>query len=219
MAVEGDLRSALAQHREAAAAYDEAFDVAPSFALALRSASARSAAKLPEPARSLTRWVASHPDDAGARVALAEALVRDGEPARAAEQLRAVLATRPQDVTALNNLAWIYHELGDPRALGLARQAAALAPNVPQVADTLGWILVEQGQASEGVPLLERAAGSRSASPSIRYHYGAALARTGATERSRQLLTELLADEASFPERTAAAGLLADLSKGEGSGK
>lgn len=219
MAVEGDLRAALAQHREAAAAYDQAFDLAPTFALALRSTSARSAAKLPDPASALTRWVTRHPDDAGARVALAEALMRDGDQVRAAEQLRAVLAKRPQDVTALNNLAWLYHELGDPRALGLARQAAALAPNVPQVADTLGWILVEQGQASEGVQLLERAAGSRSASPSIHYHYGAALARTGATDRARQLLTELLANEASFPERTAAAGLLADLSKGDGSGK
>jgi Tfp pilus assembly protein PilF len=218
MALEGDLFTALARHREAAAAYDAAWTATPSRTLALRSLAARTAAGVPEPTRALESWVRDHADDLDARTALADAWIRGGDLARASAQLRAVLDRQPQHVVALNNLAWIYHEQGDARALTLARQAQSLAPSVAAVNDTLGWILAERSQFDEAVVLLERAAGARDATPTIRYHFGVVLARSGDPARARRVIEELLESGAQFAERPAASRLLQEISKGAAPG-
>jgi tetratricopeptide (TPR) repeat protein len=63
----------------------------------------------------------------------------------------------PNSPIALNNLAWMYYERKDPRALELAKRATQLAPNSAEILDTYGWILVELGQVKEGIIVLERA--------------------------------------------------------------
>ena len=61
--------------------------------------------------------------------------------------------------------------------VGLARQAVKLAPQSAGVLDTLGWILVEDGQIEEGLGYLTKAASLPNADAEIRYHLAAALAR------------------------------------------
>jgi Tfp pilus assembly protein PilF len=56
-----------------------------------------------------------------------------------------VVKRNPNNPAALNNLAWAYQQEKDPRALGTAEQAFKLAGDNPGVLDTLGWMLVEQG--------------------------------------------------------------------------
>lgn len=63
----------------------------------------------------------------------------------------------PNSPIALNNLAWLYYERKDPRALELAKRAAQLAPSSAEILDTFGWILVESGNIKEGIVVLERA--------------------------------------------------------------
>lgn len=67
------------------------------------------------------------------------------------------LAVAPQSVIAFNNLAWIYHEQKDGRALEFARKAYDLAPQSPMILDTYGWMLVSDGKVSEGLTYLEQA--------------------------------------------------------------
>ena len=64
----------------------------------------------------------------------------------------------PQMPAALNNLAWMYYERKDERALDLAKRAYELAPDNAAILDTYGWILVEGGQVEAGLSILERAA-------------------------------------------------------------
>ena len=64
----------------------------------------------------------------------------------------------PRMPAALNNLAWMYYERKDKRALEFAKRAYDLAPDNAAILDTYGWILVEAGQLAEGIPILERAA-------------------------------------------------------------
>ena len=53
--------------------------------------------------------------------------------------------TRDSDsASVLNNLAWVYSELGDDKALKIAKEAHALQPNDPAINDTVGWILVKE---------------------------------------------------------------------------
>ena len=76
----------------------------------------------------------------------------------------------PNSPIALNNLAWLYYERKDPRALELAKRAAQLAPSSAEILDTFGWILVESGNIKEGIVVLERAASIAADNKDIKAH-------------------------------------------------
>jgi len=86
----------------------------------------------------------------------------------------------------LNNLAVLYQKEKDPRALAVAEKAYTLAPEKADYADTLGWILVEQGKSARGLELLEKAARLEPKNPEVRVHLAYALAQTGQTKRARE---------------------------------
>jgi len=125
---------------------------------------------------------------------LAEQLGARGQTAAAVKQYETVLQRAPNSLVALNNLAVIYQQQKDPRALGLATKAYAAAPGQPLIADTYGWLLVDQGKLDEGIEVLRKAAATPGATPEVRYHLAAALARDGqrdaALEMARKLKSE-----------------------------
>src|SRR5205814_6333762 len=107
----------------------------------------------------------------------------------------------PKNIPALNDLAWLYQQEKDPRALTTAEQAYQLQPDNAHVLDTLGWILVERGKTNDGLELLRKAAEKSPASTGIRYHWAATLAKSGDSARARTELADLLAKNKTFPER------------------
>ena len=62
-----------------------------------------------------------------------------------------------QDLRALNNLAWLYQQTGDERALAYAERAYQLAPEQADIIDTYAWVLSENGQVEQAIPLFEKA--------------------------------------------------------------
>jgi tetratricopeptide (TPR) repeat protein len=126
----------------------------------------------------------------------------------------AVLATDPNHVQTLNDLAWLYALRADARALSLAERANELLPNNPSVLDTLGWIHVQRDDVARGLAFLQQAAALAPDEPEIRYHHGAALARRGDGAKAREELTAALASGAAFASRDAAERLLAELRAG-----
>lgn len=84
------------------------------------------------------------------------------------------VAVAPNSPIALNNLAWMYYERKDSRALELAKRATQLAPSSPEILDTYGWILVELGQVKEGIAVLERAMSIMPDNKDIKAHLEAA---------------------------------------------
>jgi putative PEP-CTERM system TPR-repeat lipoprotein len=211
LALEGEVYTVLQKYAEASQAYEAAAAIRPAPELATKIFQVRSAGKLPNALEPLERWSREHPDDLSFRQLVADAYIKGGEAQKAIAQYEQIVQRQPKHVGALNNLAWLYQEQHDPRALATARQAHQLAPKVPAIMDTLGWILVESGQGAEGLPLLEQAAASAQASADIKYHYAAALARTGAKAQAKQQLTQLLAGQATFDNRAAAQRLLTEL--------
>lgn len=211
--LEGDVLAATQRFADASAAFVAAYDLSPSLAVAVKDSRARQAGGLPTPMKAVERWLAAHPADLEARAVLADAATRRGDLAAAAEHYRSLLDARPKDVVTLNNLAWIYHKIGDARAVGLARNAVELAPQSAAVNDTLGWILVEEGKAAEGLKFLEAAITQQGASAEIRYHHAAALAQTGASDQARQNLVALLRMP-DFASRADAEKLLRELGPG-----
>jgi len=211
LALEGEIYLVLQKYPEAAQAYEAAAKLRPAPELATKIYQARLAGKLPQPTQAMEQWAKEHPDNIGFRTMLADAYIKTGDQRQAAEQYQFILQRQPKHVPSLNNLAWLYQEMGDQRALATAREAYALAPQSAAIMDTLGWILVQSGQVAEGLPLLEKAAAPANAPADIKYHYAAALARSGAKDRAREQLTQLLATDASFDSRTEAQQLLVEL--------
>lgn len=63
----------------------------------------------------------------------------------------------PENPSILNNLAWLYQQIGNPEALKIAEKAYTLSPDRADIADTYGWVLMKNNRAKEAVPLLEKA--------------------------------------------------------------
>jgi Tfp pilus assembly protein PilF len=122
-----------------------------------------------------------------------------------------VLKQNPQYVPALNNLATAYQQEKDPQALEYAEKAYQLAPDSPMIADTLGWILVEQGNLSRGLPLLAAAVSMAPAAAQIRYHFILGLVKAGDKEKARKELEQLLATNKQFSSLNEAKILLKQL--------
>jgi putative PEP-CTERM system TPR-repeat lipoprotein len=213
-ALPGDVYMAARQFPQAAAAYEAAFRHAPSALLAVRLAQAKAAAGRPDAAAALLRdWMSKHPGDLGVAQILAGYDIAAHRFAEARQELEQVVAKAPQDAIALNNLAWLYQQAGDPRARALAERAYLLAPNLTQTADTLGWILVRQGEAAKALDLLRRASAGAPANPAVQYHLAVALNDTGHPAEARKLLASVVKSPAKFDDKGAAEKLLATLPK------
>lgn len=156
-------------------------------------------------------WLRDYPNDTAAESALAEAYLRSGQWQQARTAYLAVLKKRPKDVGALNNLANVLLRLNDPEALDYAKRAHALAADNPSVADTLGWILVHQGQPQQALPYLRdarlRAAGNRV----IQYHLGVALHQLGRKSEAKRELQGALSGAERFEGIEDARALLGKL--------
>jgi putative PEP-CTERM system TPR-repeat lipoprotein len=211
LTLDGDVQMALKRYPQAAAAFDEATQVQPGQALALKAYTARRLGKLGEVMAPLENWLKLKPDDAAIRTALADAYQQAGLPRRAIEQYEIIVSAGSAGPGALNNLAWLYHTSGDGRAEATAKRAYELSAGTAAIADTYGWILVRSGKAAEGRKLLEQAATKASGQPDIAYHYAAALAATGAPGEARKLLTSVLSGANSFASRADAQRLLDEL--------
>lgn len=83
----------------------------------------------------------------------------------------------PNMPAAINNLAWIYYEQKDPKAIALAKKAYDLAGSNPAIMDTYGWILVENNRVQEGLEILERALNLDPQNAEIKAHHAAAKAK------------------------------------------
>ena len=124
---------------------------------------------------------------------------------------RKILADQPDNAAAMNNLAWALSELKDPSALAYAEKAANLAPNSPEVADTLGWILVERGDVKRGIEILSNAANAAPNVYAIRMHYAKALIKAGDTGAARRELDQIAQAPGESPLKAEAEALLKQL--------
>ncbi len=206
--LEGDILVHQRRFNEAQLAYAKALSLTPSSELVIKIASVRRAVEgIPGALETLRQWLVGHPDDVQVRAALASSYHSLGRTEAAREEYEQLLEHAPAHVLGLNNLAWLYFDEHDERALDLARRAYEASPERGEVADTYGWLLVEAGKTEQGLTLLEKARRQAPENPDISYHLAAGLARAGEADRSREILGPLLASEQEFPAREAAEAL------------
>jgi thioredoxin-like negative regulator of GroEL len=215
MSAHAEALGANGKQQEAVAVYEALWQAAPAGPLAIVLADARRRAGSPAADQSLREWLEGHPRDASVRLNLAIALQQSGDLRGAAREFDRTAGDTPTShplrAIALNNLAWVYHELSDPRALEIARQAHEGASGAAFVQDTYGWLLARAGRLQEALPLLKAAADGAPTSATIRYHHAAALARAGESAAARLLLEDILQAPGSFDGRADAEQLLGTL--------
>lgn len=121
----------------------------------------------------------------------------------AAEAYKKALAIDPKSVLALNNLACLDSEqLGQlDAAEPLARQAVALQPADPVIADTLGWVLYKKKQYSSALVFLQQSAGKLPDEPEAQFHLGMARYATGGEAEARAAFQRALQPNKDFPDR------------------
>lgn len=209
--LKGDIYFSQKQYHKAAQAYGSVLSGKTAVVyrnVVVKDFSARQRARMRRPQKPLVHWLAHHPGDWYMRIVLANWYLLSHELTSAATQYERVLASQPDNVPSLNNLAWIYSQQHNSRALELARRAYQQAPDNASVADTLGWIEVSAGRSDKALALLEKAAGEAPRSQTIRYHLAVAQAKSGHRQQARKTLKTLLASKGDFPERQDAGELL-----------
>lgn len=207
--LEGDAYMAKGAPAQAAKMYQRALERTQSSRLIvkLHTAKARSG-DIEGGLATLRERLAERPDDVLVRLTLASTLHLRGERDAAIKEYERVLNDQPQSAVALNNLAWLYHEHSDPRGLGLAEKAHGLAPKSPEIADTYGWLLIQNDKVEQGLKLLRQASREAPNNADIRYHLAAGLAKAGDREGARRELEALLRTDEKFTERAKAERLL-----------
>ncbi len=209
----GDLHLQAGRREAAMEAYLDGWAKQPSAELAIALFRARQGALQGEKVlASLRDWLAQNPEDDRVRLVLAEGLLSQGEMAQARDLYESLKETQGNNPVIWNNLAWLYQQTGDARAVAHGERALELAPGQPAIIDTLGWILVDTGEVTRAKDLLRQAAEGAPGNPDIAYHYAVALHRSGDDAAARTVLQELLKTEANFADKAAAAALLESLS-------
>ena len=194
--LEGNLSIAQGKPAQAVASFEKAFALAPASGNLIKlHAALRQAGKGKEADARLAKAAAEHPDDVALGLYVAENELANKRYKTAIAGLEAVLKLAPANAAALNNLAWAYQQEKDPRALKTAEQAFALAGNSAAVTDTLGWMLVEQGDTKRGLTLLQKAVALAPEAADIRYHLAATLAKTGDKAGAKRELERVMASK------------------------
>ena len=144
------------------------------------------------------QWLKNHPRDAAVGKMLADQYARSGNFQRARGHYETLLKHFPEDSNLLNSLANVLLRLNDPGAIRHAERAVALSPNNALAIDTLGWILLQQGEVERALPLLRDARLRHPDNPEIRYHLAVALHKSGRIGDARLELAEALRSGVGF---------------------
>lgn len=204
----------LAQHKlePAIAAYERAYALGRTATLAMKLHTVlRQAGREKDAERYIEQWLKDHPADTAVHAYVAQNYLNIGQNKQAIKHYEAVLQRDASDVRALNNLAWLYQQEKDSRALQYAEKAYAGNSSNPSVLDTLGWILVERGEHARGISLLQQAVALAPDAMEIRYRLALGLVKSGDKEKARTELQHLLTAGKEFSKEKEARALLTQL--------
>lgn len=157
------------------------------------------------------QWIDGNPGDVPVRLVIAETLSGENKIAEAISYYEQAITIDPDNITALNNLAWHIREDNPTKALKTIRHASTLAPDSPDVLDTLA--MVEYGN-QEYVPAqrsISRALDKSPDNATLIYHKAMIFAASDKRAAAERILESLIESGADFPELSQAEALLDEL--------
>ncbi|WP_166425265.1 XrtA/PEP-CTERM system TPR-repeat protein PrsT [Paraglaciecola sp. 20A4] len=143
------------------------------------------------------------------RSLLAQYYYYNHQPDQALRHYEALLTLSevPDKAALLNRLAWLYLPKYLPKSADFAAQAYELDRENPNVLDTYGWTLAQQGKYTEALTVLREASLREATSPLIQYHLGYTLHGLSRLTESKRLLQSALDSAHDFYGREDAQAL------------
>lgn len=210
----GDLATSRKQPGSALEWYRKAHQTEPSTTTVLKVFSVQAQQEGDKAAlQTAEQWLRVHPKDIVVARAVADGKARTGDYQAARVAYEQLLKLAPDDINAMNNLTNVLYRLKDSSALKVAEATLTKAPGNPNVIDTLGWILLQNGQTDRALQLLRDARLRAPDNPDIRYHLAEALVRTNRPGEAKEELQIALNASRPFEHREAAAALLRKISQ------
>ncbi len=156
-------------------------------------------------------WVESHPKDKTALLALANSYLQEKRIDDMLNLYERVLQLDPNNLVALNNLAWYLRDRDPKKALSYAEKAHELAPKAASILDTYAMVLLANGDKAKALRMIERALDKAPKNPSMRLDYARIAAANGDRTGAIQMLKALLEEGKEFAEKAEAEKLLQEL--------
>ena len=159
------------------------------------------------------RVAEKQPRSVPAHTMVATILHMQNKTADAQKRYEKILEIDPRAAVAANNLAWIYGEQGANLdvALQLAQTAKSVAPESPEINDTLGWIYLKKDLATLAIDPLRKSVEKDPKNPSYQYHLGLAYKETGDRRKATEALELAAKANPQSPDAASASKLLAEM--------
>jgi Flp pilus assembly protein TadD len=171
MLLEGDLLAQAGQSDEALKQFGKAAKAGAVPAALLRNVQILDKTKRSQAAeQELADALRKFPDDPTVIGFAAQRIRAQGKPAKAVELLQKIADKNPRNAVVLNDLAWAQIEAKQADALKNATRAAELAPDSPEVLDTLGMAQALAGQQTEAIATLRTAVNLAPGMPTSKLH-------------------------------------------------
>jgi putative PEP-CTERM system TPR-repeat lipoprotein len=181
------------EHRKATPLYERVFETSPNSRTALALSRSYSQSGRNDKATALLTGLIEQeiPGYESLELMLAQ-LELEQDPSNATRKYLALLEKNPNNLVALNNIAWTYIEAGQiDEACGYAERAYQMATEMPQVQDTYGYCLLKQGKIEEGGPLIEKAYKALSNEDEVSLHYAELLLMERRNTESKAILQKV----------------------------
>jgi tetratricopeptide (TPR) repeat protein len=162
--------------------------------------------------KSLSDWLAKHPDNDQVQRQYAVVLSGFGDLAKARIEFEELVRGHPTDAFSLNNLAWLVVKDDPRRSLLLAQRAVKQTPTSPDYLDTLGCMQLSQSDFKGALASLQQAHQLRAADSEIAYHLALAFEANGDRAAALEIL-QAAVSEGKFRDVDAAKALLASWQK------
>jgi putative PEP-CTERM system TPR-repeat lipoprotein len=194
LVAQGRLAMTQGRTRDAVAFFEEALQKQPTDGILLMLSSARwSLGRRDEVISSLEAWLNDRPGDSSVRLDLASRYLMVGMSDAAKDEYNVLLQAAPDNVTILNNLAWLVRNDEPDRALELIEKADELASGSGDVKDTYSMVLRARGDLDRALKLNDKALAIDPRNPEIRFHRALILADLDRVEEAVELVDEILA--------------------------
>lgn len=179
----------------ALAAYQAALDKPDGQGEAERAyyATLRRAGQAQKAERFASDWLSRHPRDVHLRGLLGSEALAAGRKTEAERYFREIVEIAPRSLPALNNLAWILAERADPEAVSTAERALALAPNLPEVLDTMARALESRNELARAIEYQTRAVQAATGRPGLQANLIRLLVKNGDKAQARREFDRLAA--------------------------
>lgn len=166
----GDLAMIDRQPQKAAQYYQQAWERTHSDLIGNKLFRSLAATDKTAASKLLQQWRQQNPKSDTAALLWGAQQQATGDIAGAIASYEAAIANNPDNAHALNNLAILYQEKNDARALATAERAYKSNSKDPAIMDTYGWLLVKNHQREKGIQLLQDAAALVPESEEIKQH-------------------------------------------------